>query len=188
MKKIREELKVAARNTTWRYIWLRAIYVNGPNTLECAIFHESLMCAYYVRDLVVEMLRDEFDTALLNHSPEYFIDKYSTEYPELCLILCNLGPFGPLSTVDVASDFVRRGGVYRIFGISDDSPLYRVDFYSKNIPIIRITDSIFTLGTNQPKFSTIDDVEDYYRCDKRIEEIAKMCEFWIIKFYTSLQK
>ena len=185
---MREELKVAAKNTTWRYIWLRAIYIDGPNTLECAIFHESLMCTYYVRNLVVKILHEDYDTMLLNHSPEYFIDKYSTDYPELCLILCNLGPFGPLSPIGIASDFVRRGGVYRIFGISNDSPLYRADFYAKNIPIIRITDNIFTLGTNQPQFSTIDDVKNYYRDPARIEEIANLCEFWIRKFYFARQK
>ena len=181
---MRKELKVAAENTTWRYIWLRAIYTDGPNTLECAIFHEALMCAYYVRHLVAEILRDEFDTMLLNHSPEYFIDKYSIDYPELCLILCNLGPFGPRAPLGIGSDFVRRSGVYRIFGTSCDSPLHHADFYSKNIPIIRITDNIFTLGTDQPKFSTVGDVQDYYRDPARIEEIAKMCEFWIRKLYS----
>ena len=180
---MRKELEVAAKNTTWKYIWLRAIYLDGPNTLECAIFHESLMCAYYVRNLVVEILREEYDSMLLNNSPEYFIDKYSTDYPELCLILCNLGPFGPLSPLGIASDFVRRSGVYRICGISHDAPLYGSDFYAKNIPIIRITDNIFTIGTNQPKFSTINDVKNYYRDKARIEEIARMCEFWIRKLY-----
>ena len=184
MMKIREEMEVAAKNTIWRHIWLRAIYIDGPNTIECAIFHESLMCAYYVRNSLIEILHEEYHTMLLNHSPEYLIDKYSTDYPELCLILCNLGPFGPLSPVGIASDFVRRGGAYRIFGTSCDSPLYRADFYSKNIPIIRITDNIFTLGTDQPRFSTIDDVKNYYRNKARIEEIVKMCEFWIRKFYS----
>ena len=180
--KIREEMEVAAKNTIWRHIWLRAIYIDGPNTIECAIFHESLMCAYYVRNSLIEILHEEYHTMLLNHSPEYLIDKYSTDYPELCLILCNLGPFGPLSPVGITSDFVHRGGAYRIFGTSCDSPLYRADFYSKNIPIIRITDNIFTLGTDQPRFSTIDDVKNYYRQEARIEEIVKMCEFWIRKF------
>ena len=180
--KIREEMEVAAKNTIWRHIWLRAIYIDGPNTLECAIFHESLMCAYYVRNLLIEILYEEYYTMLLNHSPEYLIDKYSTDYPELCLILCNLGPFGPLSPIGIASDFAHRGGAYRIFGTSCDSPLYHADFYSKNIPVIRITDNIFTLGTDQPRFSTIDDVRDYYRDKARIEEIVKMCEFWIRKF------
>ena len=180
---MRKELEVAAENTVWRYIWMRAIYLDGPNTLECAIFHESLLCTYYVRNLVVKILHEEYDTMLLNHSPEYFIDKYSDDYPELCLILCNLGAFGPLSPVGLSSDFVRRGGAYRIFGISNDSPLHNVDFYAKNIPIIRITNSIFTLGTNQPQFSTIGDVKNYYRDDKRIEEIADLCEFWIRKLY-----
>ena len=182
MMKIREEMEVAAKNTIWRHIWLRAIYIDGPNTIECAIFHESLMCAYYVRNLLIEILHEEYHTMLLNHSPEYLIDKYSTDYPELCLILCNLGPLGPLSPIGIASDFAHRGGVYRIFGTSCDSPLYRADFYSKNIPIIRITDNIFTLGTDQPRFSTIDDVKNYYRNKARIEEIVKMCEFWIRKF------
>ena len=183
MRKIREELKVAAKNTTWRYVWLRAIYIDGLNTLECAIFHESLMCAYYVRNLVVEMLHDEFDTMLLNRSVEYILRKYSTEYPELCLILLNLGPFGPLSPLGLDSDFVWGCEANYVFGTRRDSPLYRTDFYSKKIPVIRITNSIFTLGTNQPQFSTIDDVKNYYRDDTRIEEIAKMCEFWIRKFY-----
>ena len=184
MRKMREELAVAAKNTTWRYIWMRAIYTDGPNTLECAIFHESLMCAYYVRNLVLEILRDEFDTMLLNHSPEYILRKYSTEYPELCLILLNLGPFGPLSPLGLDSDFVWRSEANYVFGTFCDSPLHGIDFYSKNIPIIRITDNIFTLGTNQPQFSTIDDVMDYYRHEARIEEIAKMCMFWIRKFYS----
>ena len=183
MRKIREELKVAARNTAWRYIWLRAIYIDGPNTLECAIFHESLMCAYYVRNLVVEILCEDYDTMLLNRSVEYILRKYSSEYPELCLILLNLGPFGPLSPLGLESDFVWGNEADYVFGISRESPLYRVDFYSKNIPVIRITNSIFTLGTNQPQFLTVDDVKNYYRNDERIEEIARMCMFWIRKFY-----
>ena len=184
MSKIREEVKVAAKNTTWRYVWLRAVYLDGPNTLECAIFHESLMCTYYVRNLVVEMLHDEFDTMLLNRSVEYILRKYSTEYPELCLILLNLGPFGPLSPLGLDSDFVWRCEANYVFVASCNSPLYRTDFYSKKIPVIRITNSIFTLGTNQPQFSTIDDTKNYYRDDKRIEEIAKMCMLWIRKFYS----
>ena len=184
MRKIREKLQVAAKNTTWRYIWLRAIYVDGPNTLECAIFHESLMCAYYVRNLLIDVLHEDYDTMLLNHSPEYILRKYSTEYPELCLILLNLGPFGPLSPLGLESDFVWRPEANYVFGTSCDSPLYRTDFYSKNIPIIRITDNIFTIGTNQPLFSTIDDVKNYYRDPARIEEIAKMCMFWLRKFYS----
>ena len=184
MRKIREELEVAARNTTWRYIWLRAIYIDGPNTLECAIFHESLMCAYYVRNLLIEILCEDYDAMLLNHSPEYILRKYSSDYPELCLILLNLGPFGPLSPLGLSSDFVWRSEANYVFGASCDSPLYRTDFYSKNIPIIRITNSIFTIGTDQPQFLTVDDVKNYYRDDKRIEEIAKMCMFWIRKFYS----
>lgn len=180
---MRKELKVAAENTVWRYVWLRAIYCDGPNTLECAIFHESLMCAYYARNIVFEELTESGEGGLLNRSPEYIIDKYSYEYPELCLILCSLGPYGPLSPIGLSTDFVRRHAAYSIFGISHDSPLHNVDFYSKNIPIIRIKHNIFTLGTNQPQFSTIDDVQDYYRHEARIEEIAKMCLFWIRKFY-----
>lgn len=185
---MRKELKVAAKNTKWDHIWLRAVPLDGPNTLEYAIFLESLMCAHYVQNLVIEILRDDFDTMLLNHSPEYYIDEYSTDYPELCLILCNLVPLGPLSTLGIASDFVRRAGVYRIFGISSDSPLHDVDFYAKNIPIIRITHNVFTLGTNQPQFSTIADVENYYRDTARIEEIVNLCKFWIGKFYFELQQ
>ena len=185
---MRKELKVAAKNTTWRHIWPRAVYLDGPNTLEYAIFLESLVCTHYVRNSVVKILHEDYDPMLLNHSQEYYIDEYSTDYPELCLILCHLGLFGPLSPIGVASDFVRRGGVYRIFGISSDSPLHNADFYSKNIPIIRITDDVFTLGTNQPQFSTIDDVQNYYRDPARIEEIVNLCEFWIRKFYFARQQ
>ena len=177
-------MKVAAKNTVWNYIWLRAIYFDGPNTLEYAIFHESLMCAYYVRNILVWELHESYGPMLLNHSPEWLIDKYSIEYPELCLILCNLGPFGPLSPIGLSDDFVRRADVDRIFGMTFDSPFHNVDFYSRQIPIIRITDSVFTIGTNQPRFSTIDDVRDYYRHEARIEEIARMCMFWIRKFYS----
>ena len=177
-------MEVAAKNTIWRYIWMRAIYIDGPDTLECAIFHESLMCAYYVRNSLIEILHEDYDAMLLNHSPEYIIRKYSTDYPELCLILLNLGPLGPLSPLGLESDFVWRSEANYVFGTSCDSPLYRADFYSKNIPIIRITDNILTIGTNQPRFSTIDDVKNYYRDKARIEEIVKMCEFWIRKFYS----
>ena len=180
---MRKELKVAAKNTTWRYIWLRAIYIDGPNTLECAIFHESLMCAYYVRHLLIEILREDYDAMLLNRSPEYILRKFSTDYPELCLILLNLGPFGPLSPLGLEADFVWRTEANYVFGASCGSPLYRADFYSKNIPIIRITNNIFTIGTNQPRFDTVSDVRDYYRDEARIEEIAKMCMFWLRKFY-----
>ena len=184
MRKIKEESKVAAKNTTWRYIWLRAIYLDGPNTLECAIFHESLMCAYYVRHLLIEMLHEDHDTMLLNLSPECILRKYSIDYPELCLILLNLGQFGPLSPLGLDSDFVWRSEANYVFGASCDSPLYRTDFYLKNIPVIRITDSVFTIGTNQPQFLTIDDVKNYYRDEGRIEEIARMCMRWVRKFYS----
>ena len=62
---MRKELEVAAKNTTWRYIWLRAIYVDGPNTLECAIFHESLMwekCADKSRSLPFIRIRYNLST------------------------------------------------------------------------------------------------------------------------------
>lgn len=180
---MRKELEVAAKNTVWRYIWLRAIYCDGPDTLECAIFHESLMCAYYVRNIVLEELSESGAELLPNRSPEYIMSKYSTEYPELCLILLNLGPFGPTSPIGLSSDFVLRSCATYVFGAHYDSPLYHANFEALNIPIIRITNSIFTLGTNQPRFSTIDDVRNYYRNDARIEEIAKMCMFWIRKFY-----
>lgn len=181
---MREKMKVAAENTAWRYIWLRAIYYGGPGTLEYAIFHESLMCAYYARDILAGELRENYGPMLLNHSPEWLIDKYSAEYPELCLILCNLGPFGPLSPIGLSDDFARRAAVDRVFGMTCDSPLHNVDFYSQQIPIIRIKDSIFTIGTNQPQFSTIGDVRDYFRHEARIEEIARMSMFWIRKFYS----
>ena len=184
---MREELKVAAKNTHWRYIWLRAIYFceenREENSLERTIYSESLLFEYYVRDIVFWALSESGEESLLNRSPEYIIDKYSYEYPELCLILCHLGLFGPLSPIGFATDFVRRAAVYRTFGTSCDSPLHNVDFYSENIPIIRITPYVFTLGTNQPQFSTVDDVKDYYKHEARIEEAAKMCLFWIRKFY-----
>ena len=183
MRKMREELAVAAKNTTWRYVGMRAIYPDGQNTLECAIFHESLLCAYYVRNLLIEELWGGFGAGLLNRSGEYILSKYSTEYPELSLILLNLGPNGPLSPTGLSSDFAYRDAADCVFGTSCYSPLYRADFYAKNIPIIRITDDIFTLGTHQPQFSTVDDVLSYYRREARIEEIAKMCEFWLTKFY-----
>ena len=182
---MRKELKVAAKNTIWWYFGLRAIYcdVDLKNSLEAKIFYESLMCAYYVRNIVFEELSESGEEWLLNRSSEYIMDKYSTEYPELCLILCALMPFGTISTIGLWRDFAHRPLADYVFGTSCDSPLYNVDFYSKNIPVIRITNSVFTLGTNQPQFSTIDDIEDYYRDEARIEEIAKMCMFWIRKFY-----
>ena len=182
---MREEVKVASKNTHWWYFGLRAVYFgdeNGKdNSMNATIFHESLLCAYYVRNIVFEELSESGEEYILNRSPEYVIDKYSTEYPELCLILCGLQPFGTLSPRGM-SDWRRRDTGY-IFGTSCDSPLHNVDFYAKNIPIIRITDSVFTLGTNQPRFDTIDDVKNYYRDEAKIEEIARMCMFWIRKFY-----
>ena len=184
---MREELKVAAKNTHWWHFGLRAVHFgdeNGKdNSMEATIFNESLLCAYYVRNIAFGELCESGEEWLLNRSYEYLLSKYSTEYPELCLILCHLQPFGTLSPLGLASDLAYRSCANYIFGTSCDSPLYHADFYSKNIPIIRITSHISTLGTNQPQFSTIDDVKNYYGDEARIEEIAKMCLFWIRKFY-----
>lgn len=185
---MREELKVAAKNTHWWYFGLRALYFgdeNGEdNSIEDTIYRESLLCSHYVRNIVFEELSESGEEWLLNRSPEYIMDKYSIEYTELCLILFHLSLLGPLSPLGVALDLAVRGPVNRIFGTRINSPLHNVDFYSKNIPIIRITNHIFTLGTDQPRFDTVSDVKNYYRNDERIEEIAKMCMFWIRKFYS----
>lgn len=53
---------------------------------------------------------------------------------------------------------------------------------SKSLPFIRIRYNLSTLGTNLPQFSTVADVEKYYRDDKRIAEIATLCEFWLSQF------
>ena len=184
---MREKMKVAAKNTHWWYFGLRALYFgdeNGKdNSLEDTIYRESLLCAHYVRNIVFEELSESGEEWLLNRSPEYIMEKYSIEYTELCLILFHLSLLGPLSPLGVALDLAVRGPVNCIFGARINSPLHNVDFYSKNIPVIRITDSVFTLGTDQPQFSTIDDVKNYYGNEARIEEIARMCMFWIRKFY-----
>lgn len=183
---MRKEFKVAAKNTHWWYFGLRAVYFgdeNGvENSIEEIIYRECLLFSYYVRDIVFKELVGSGVESLLNRSPEYIIDKYSYEYPELCLILCHLGIFGPLSPIGLWGD-LRHAPVDYIFGACCDSPLRNVDFYSKNIPIIRIKRIIFSLGTDQPQFSTIDDVCNYYRDKARIEETAELCLFWIRKFY-----
>ena len=53
---------------------------------------------------------------------------------------------------------------------------------SKSLPFIRIRYNLSTLGTNLPRFDTVADVEKYYRNDKRIKEIATLCEFWLAQF------
>lgn len=53
---------------------------------------------------------------------------------------------------------------------------------SKSLPFIRIRYNLSTLGTNLPQFATVSDVEKYYRDDKRIAEIATLCEFWLAQF------
>lgn len=53
---------------------------------------------------------------------------------------------------------------------------------SKSLPFIRIRHNLSTLGTNLPQFSTVADIERYYRDDKRIAEIATLCEFWLSQF------
>lgn len=53
---------------------------------------------------------------------------------------------------------------------------------SKSLPFIRIRYNLSTLGTNLPQFNTVSDVEKYYRDDKRITEIATLCEFWLSQF------
>ena len=53
---------------------------------------------------------------------------------------------------------------------------------SKSLPFIRIRYNLSTLGTNLPQFSTVADVERYYRDDARIAEIATLCEFWLSQF------
>ena len=184
---MRKELEVAAKNTRWWHFGLRAVYFgdeNGmENSLEAKIFYESLMCAYYVRNIVFEELSESGFEWILNRSPEYILSKYSTEYPELCLILCALMPFGTISPIGLTSDLAIRSCASYIFGTHYESPLHNVDFYAKNIPIIRITNSVFALGTDTPQFNSIDDVKNYYSNEERIEEIAKMCMFWIRKFY-----
>ena len=185
MRKIREELEVAVKNTMWLHFGLRALYFGDEygieNSMEKTIFRESLWCGYHVSNAVIDRLCGDCDLTLLNLPQEYILREYSEEYPELCLILCFLQPSGTLSPTGLSDDLLVAAT--RIFGTLCDSPLYGVDFYSKNIPVIRITDNIFTLGTNQPKFSTIDDVKNYYRDKARIEEIARMCMFWMRKFY-----
>lgn len=183
---MRRELQYAAENTLWREFGLHAIYIPRENveeyTLEMAISQESLMCACAVRNIVAdELYSEEYALSLLNKSPEYILSEYCVDHPELCLILCHLTNFGTISPYGVAWPWLSSANY--VFGIFDDSPLYRADFCSKKIPIIRITRGVFTLGTNQPRFDTIDDVKTYYRDDARIEEIAKMCMFWIRKFY-----
>ena len=185
MKKIKEELQVAAKNTMWMHFGLRAVYFGDEygleNSMEKAIFRESLWCGYHVSNAVVDGLYEDCDLTLLNLRQEYILREYSKEYPELCLILCSLQPSGTLSPIGLSGDLLV--GATRIFGTLCDSPLYHADFYAKNIPIIRITDNIFTLGTNQPQFTAVSDVKNYYRNKARIEEIARMCTFWIRKFY-----
>lgn len=53
---------------------------------------------------------------------------------------------------------------------------------SKSLPFIRIRYNLSTLGTNLPQFNAVADVEKYYRDDKRIKEIATLCEFWLSQF------
>ena len=53
---------------------------------------------------------------------------------------------------------------------------------SRSIPFIRIRYNLSTLGTSLPQFSTIADVESYYRDPARITEIANLCEFWLSQF------
>lgn len=183
---MKEELEVAARNTMWLHFGLRAVYFGDEygieNSMEKAIFRESIWCGYHVSNAVIEGLYENCDLELLNLCHEYILREYSKEYPELCLILCFLRPYGTLSPVGLSGDLLVSAT--RVFGASCDSPLYNVDFYSKNIPIIRITPNIFTLGTNQPQFNSVSDVKNYYRDKERIKEIAKLCEFWIKKFYS----
>lgn len=59
---------------------------------------------------------------------------------------------------------------------------------SKSLPFIRIRYNLSTLGTNLPQFSTVADVEKYYRSDKRIAEIATLCEFWLSQFEAKAEK
>lgn len=183
-----KELKVAAKNTHWLHFGIRSLChpndFEAENSIEFAIYKESLMLACGVRNVVADELNsDGYGLSLLNHSPEYIMEKYSIEYPELCLILFHLSLFGPLSPLGVASDWILRHDIDYIFGASRNSPLHCANFYRKCIPVIRITSNVFTLGTNQPQFSTVNDVKNYYRDDARIDEIAELCMFWIRKFY-----
>ena len=182
---MRKELEVAARNTRWYHAGLRSFYIPeeniAGNSIGSAIYSESLMCGMAVHNsLADELCSDGYGISLLGHSPEYILRQYYKEYPELCLILCNLALMG--ATSPVGANWLSVDANY-IFGISHSSPLYHADFYAKNIPIIRITKYVFTLGTNQPQFSTVADVKNYYRDKERIEEISSLCLFWIGKFY-----
>ena len=183
-----KELEVAAENTHWLHFGMRSIChpkdFGLENSIESAIYQESLMMACGVRNDVADELNSEgYGVSLLNHSPEYIISKYSIEYPELCLILCHLTLFGPRSPIGATSDWILRGDVNYIFGTSCNSPLHCANFYRKCIPVIRITNSVFTLGVDLPHFNTVSDVRNYYRDDARIKEIVELCMFWLRKFY-----
>lgn len=182
---MQEELKVATENTMWLHFGPRAIYFGDEfgieNSIEKAIFRESIRCTCRAFNAVIDGSHKDCDLSLLNFHCDYILREYSSEYPELCLILCFLAVSGPLSPIGLSGDLLVAAT--RVFGTLRDSPLYQADFYSLGIPVIRITPDVFTLGTNQPQFNTVTDVRNYYRDRARIEEIAKMCTFWIKKFY-----
>ena len=151
----------ATKNSIWRDEGARSFYVDTKDPkkmLSMGIFIASM---YFARDVEKKVERDF--GFLHEIQAQEVLNKYYEEYPELCLVLCHLEIHGPLCLIE-------------------DSPFCDIDFKSKSLPIIRITPSVTTLGTNLPRFRTDDDVTSYYEDPARIEETATLCKFWLRKF------
>ena len=162
--------------------WIMSGLIPGAvDELAQAITIESAkMCA-----TIIPMLSEK-SRAVIAAKPHEVISKYS--FPLAAFrIYAHLQSLCPIALCCAwGENMAKRLGLSRanaLFGSPCNSLMWeKCADKSKSLPFIRIRYNLSTLGTSLPQFSTVSDVESYYRDPARIAEIANLCEFWLSQF------
>ena len=162
--------------------WVMSGLIPAANDeLAAAIKRESAqMCAK-----IIPMLSEK-SRAIIGMKAHEVIEKYS--FPLAAFrIYAHLSSICPIALCCAwGENAAKKLGLARanaLFGSPCNSLMWeKCADKSKSLPFIRIRYNLSTLGTNLPQFNTVADAERYYRDDKRIAEIAALCEFWLAQF------
>ena len=162
--------------------WVMSGLIPAANDeLAAAIKRESAqMCAK-----IIPMLSEK-SRAIIGMKAHEVIEKYS--FPLAAFrIYAHLSSICPIALCCAwGENIAKKLGLARanaLFGSPCNSLMWeKCADKSKSLPFIRIRYNLSTLGTNLPQFNTVADAERYYRDDKRIAEIAALCEFWLAQF------
>ena len=162
--------------------WIMSGLIPAANDeLAAAIKRESAqMCAK-----IIPMLSEK-SRAIIGMKAHEVIEKYS--FPLAAFrIYAHLSSICPIALCCAwGENIAKKLGLARanaLFGSPCNSLMWeKCADKSKSLPFIRIRYNLSTLGTNLPQFNTVADAERYYRDDKRIAEIAALCEFWLAQF------